>query len=124
MILALTILLTWADVANPPSTTYHVYRAPGGCGDGAPFERVTQTPQPTRSYKDTPPSGTYCYQVTAVVDGVESDPSPRISVQKPVPPSSLKVSPVRGSVPPAMPAAFWVSWAPAWSLRRIIPRAG
>jgi len=110
MILALAILLTWTDTTNPPATTYYVYRAPGGCGDGTPFEKMTKAPQATKSFRDDPPAGTYCYQVTAIVDGVESDPSPKISVQKPVPPTSLKVSPVRGAVPPAMPAAFWVSW--------------
>jgi hypothetical protein len=110
MILALAILLTWTDAANPPSTTYHVHRAGGGCGDGAPFERLTKSPQPTKSFRDDPPAGQWCYQVTAVVDGVESDPSPKISVQKPVPPSALKIAPVRRAVPPSTPAAFWVSW--------------
>jgi len=111
MLLALTILLTWVDTLNPATTTYHIYRAPGGCGDGAPFEKMTKAPQATKSFRDDPPTGQWCYQVTAVNDGLESDPSPKVSVAKPAAPTSLKISPARIPTPPSAPATFWISRA-------------
>ena len=50
MILALAILLSWGDSANPPATTYHVYRAPGVCSEFSRFERIPTTPLAVRTY--------------------------------------------------------------------------
>lgn len=95
MILALAILLTWADSGNPAAKVgYHVERAAGACSDFSKFERVTPGPLPARQYSDSPSPGSWCYRVVAVVDGAESDPSKAITViTKPAAPTGLTAAP-------------------------------
>ena len=68
--------LSWtasSDAATNPSLTYNVYRAPSCSGT---FAKINAAPVTTTNYLDNqPPSSTYCYQVTAVLDGSESSPS-------------------------------------------------
>lgn len=101
MILAIAILLTWADATNPPSATYHVHRAPGACSDFSTFARLTAAPIAAKSYPDQTATGTVCYRVSAVVSGVESDPSAPITVvTKPTAPTGLVATPAPASTPP------------------------
>lgn len=94
MILSLAlILLTWTDTVNPASTTYMVYKAPGACSAASVFTKVTDLPSTAKSLTDNPGAGTWCYQVTAVVGGVESEPSAPVTVTtKPAAPTGLKAS--------------------------------
>jgi len=103
MILALAILLTWSDATNPAARVgYHVERAAGACSDFSKFERLTTNPLPARQYSDSPPPGSWCYHVIAVVDGVESEPSAAITVTtKPAAPTALTAKPAApASTPP------------------------
>lgn len=92
MLLAGMLLLTWLDPSNPVGTTYNVYRAPGVCSDFSTFQKMNATPVVVKNYKDSVFPGSYCYRVSAVVDGAESDPSAPVNVStKPSPPSGLTV---------------------------------
>lgn len=68
--------LAWtpsSDAAANPSLTYNVYRASSCAGT---FAMINTAPVTTTSYLDNqPPSGSYCYRVTAVLNGLESNPS-------------------------------------------------
>jgi hypothetical protein len=67
--------LTWVDKLNPTGTTYNVYRAPGLCSGTPTFSKIT-TAVTVTTYQDTTVTpGGYCYEVTAVFNGVESTPS-------------------------------------------------
>lgn len=71
-------VLVWQDLVNPPSTTYNVYRAPKLCSDPAPlvFEKRNTAPVAAKTYTDPAlPVGEYCYRLTAVANGQESQPS-------------------------------------------------
>jgi hypothetical protein len=62
-----------ASAASNPSLTYNVYRASTCSGT---FVKVNAAPIATTSYLDNQPApGSYCYEVTAVLNGVESSPS-------------------------------------------------
>lgn len=102
MIFALALILSWADTVNPPSTTYNVYRAPGACSAASAFAKVTDLPSISKSLTDAPGAGTWCYQVTALVGGVESEPSAPITVTaKPAAPTALVAKPAApASTPP------------------------
>lgn len=84
LILALALLLQTATPHNAviswqdaeAGATFNVYRAPLCSGT---FAKVNAAPITTLAYTDTPLSvGTYCYQVTAVVNGQESKPSSQV----------------------------------------------
>jgi hypothetical protein len=68
--------LRWAassDAAANPSLTYNVYRASSCSGT---FTKINSAPVTATTYLDNqPPPGSYCYRVTAVLNGVESNPS-------------------------------------------------
>lgn len=89
-----TVLLIWLDAINPPSATYHVYRAPGACSDASRFERVTTDPVTAKTHRDTPGPGNWCYRVTALVGGVESAPSTAVTMlAQPAAPTGLAATP-------------------------------
>jgi hypothetical protein len=71
-----SVHLTWtasADAASNPSLTYNVYRSPSCSGT---FARINPAPVSATSYLDAfAAPATYCYQVTAVLNGEESVPS-------------------------------------------------
>ena len=102
MILALAlILLSWVDAVNPPATAYNVYRANGRCSAMLVFSRITAVPVAQKTYSDTPSPGDWCYQVTAVVDGVESEPSAPLTVKtKPAAPTGLTATGAAAATPP------------------------
>ncbi|MGH9740564.1 MAG: hypothetical protein ACRD4X_18550 [Candidatus Acidiferrales bacterium] len=68
--------LRWApsaSAASNPSLTYDVYRANSCSGT---FTQINSAPVTATVYLDNqPPPGSYCYQVTAMLNGVESSPS-------------------------------------------------
>lgn len=66
-----TVTLTWADTANPPGTTYNLYRAGGLC-DSAPIFANIAARLSAETYTDRVVTGPYCYGVTAESDGTES----------------------------------------------------
>ena len=72
-----TVTIAWspsADAAANPSLTYNVYRAPACPGQ---FAKLNISPVASTTYLDTSVAtgAAYCYQVTAVLNGVESTPS-------------------------------------------------
>lgn len=68
--------LRWAASASAaanPSLTYNVYRAASCSGT---FAKINAAPVAVTIYLDDQPGpGSYCYEVTAVLNGVESTPS-------------------------------------------------
>ena len=68
--------LAWtasSDAATNPSLAYNVYRAASCSGT---FAQINAAPIVTTNYLDNhPPAGSYCYRVTAVLNGTESVPS-------------------------------------------------
>jgi hypothetical protein len=79
-----SVSLTWTastSAAGNPSLTYNVYRASGCSGT---FALLNSTPISATSFLDVAaPPGTYCYQATAVLSGVESTPSNQASAVVP-----------------------------------------
>ena len=71
-----SVTLTWTDTVNPSGTTYYVYRAAGLC-TGTPRFYGLMSYIPVKTYTDTSvvSGNNYCYQVTAIYDGVQSGPS-------------------------------------------------
>lgn len=84
-----TVSLTWQDTQT---ATYNVYRAPGNCSGSPVFTRIADGVA-AKSYTDLDvPVGTYCYQVTAAANGLESLPSNSVAAAvKPFPPAALDV---------------------------------
>ncbi len=68
--------LSWtasASAASNPALTYNVYRASPCSGT---FTKINAAPLDATSYLDNQPApGSYCYEVTAVLNGVESTAS-------------------------------------------------
>ncbi|MGH9738851.1 MAG: hypothetical protein ACRD4X_09720 [Candidatus Acidiferrales bacterium] len=68
--------LRWAPSASAafnPSLTYNVYRANSCAGT---FAKINAVPVTGTIFLDNqPPPGSYCYQVTAVLNSMESGPS-------------------------------------------------
>jgi fibronectin type 3 domain-containing protein len=86
------VILTWEDALNPAGTTYSIYRAQGQCATATAFTRLASAITP-KTYTDTANPGQYCYQVTAVLNAVESDPSNNAEAKvKPAPPTKLTVT--------------------------------
>jgi hypothetical protein len=73
--------LSWtasSDAAANPTLGYNVYRLAGACpaSGTAGFTKLTATPLKTTTFSDTTVSlGTFCYYVTATLNGAESVPS-------------------------------------------------
>jgi hypothetical protein len=76
--------LAWtasSTAAGNPSLTYNVYRSPACTGT---FTKLNSTPVAATTILDTTVfTGTYCYQVTAVLAGLESVPSNEVSAAVP-----------------------------------------
>ena len=67
-----SVTLAWTDSLNPSGTTYSVYRAPTVCSNSPVFSKIA-TNLTLKSYLDSNIApGSYCYQVTASLSGVES----------------------------------------------------
>jgi hypothetical protein len=98
--------LQWApssSAASNPSLTYNVYRASMCAGT---FAKINAAPVTATIYLDNQPApGSYCYQVTAVLGGVESNPSntatatilplqlqPQATITSSTPPASAKAA--------------------------------
>lgn len=81
-----TVQITWqasSSAAGNPTLTYNVYRAPNCAGQ---FLKLNALGLSVTSYVDAAvaPGATYCYRVTAVLNGVESAPSnPAVAVIPP-----------------------------------------
>jgi hypothetical protein len=73
--------LTWtasSDAAGNPSLAYNIYRA-STCG--GTFIKLNSAPRAATAYLDAAVlPGSYCYQVTSVLNGLESDPSNQSAV--------------------------------------------
>ncbi len=94
------VRLTWtasSDAAANPSLTYDVYRAASCPGH---FVKINSAPVTGTSYVDSS-VGTgvaYCYQVTAVLAGVESAPSNQAVAAVPPPSDRQATCTHRGPV--------------------------
>ncbi len=81
-----SVALTWtasASAAANPSLTYNVYRSPGCSGT---FTRLNSSAVTATSFTDAGVApGTYCYQVTAVLNGSESAPTNQAAAVVPAP---------------------------------------
>jgi hypothetical protein len=74
-----TVVLNWADSANPSGTTYSVYRAASSCS-GSPSYTKIASGIGARTYTDgSLVPGSYCYAVTASYNGQESARSTAVS---------------------------------------------
>lgn len=94
------VKITWTasiGAASNPSLTYNVYRAATCPGH---FTRVNTVPVTGTSYVDTNAAtgAAYCYQVTAVLSGVESAPSNQAIAEVPPPPDRQATCQRRGPV--------------------------
>ncbi len=81
-----SVTLNWTD---PQVATWNVYRAPVACSASPVFVKLTLNPITVKTYVDntvTAP-GSFCYNVTAVIAGVESNPSNNVSAVYPSAPS-------------------------------------
>lgn len=71
-----TVQLTWT-ASTDTGGTVNVYRAPGSCS--GTFTKLKSGVAATGPYTDTAVAvGNYCYYVTAVVGGAESNPSNQV----------------------------------------------
>ena len=87
-----SVALTWTDTTNPAATVYNVYRATAlTCSATSTFTKVGSNVA-AKTYTDSfSNSGSYCYQVTSVSGGIESNPSNQVLVLiKPDPPTNLQ----------------------------------
>jgi hypothetical protein len=97
------VSISWTastSAAGNPSLTYNVYRSSGCSGT---FALLNTTPIGATTFLDAAvPPGTYCYQATAVLSGLESTPSNEASAVVPavviitVPPTQPNGCPHRG----------------------------
>ena len=100
------VTLSWNDTVNPTGTTYTIYQYNGATGGACPATAPIVGPPPapwasiktgntTVSYDVNPIRvGTYCWVVTAVLNGSESVPSNMAaSTVPPQTPTSVTVSP-------------------------------
>jgi hypothetical protein len=87
-----TVALTWT--ASIDGGVVSVYRATGACSPSSIFTKVTSGVTGL-TYTDTALTpGTYCYQVTTVVNNAESNPSNQVTaVILPAPPTTLGAVP-------------------------------
>ena len=87
-----SVVLTWTASVDGGAVT--VYRAPGACSASSVFASVT-TGVTANTYTDSAISvGTYCYQITTVVNGTESLPSNQATARiLPSAPTALVATP-------------------------------
>ena len=90
-----SVRVSWtasSDAGGNPSLVYNVYRA-GSCP--GQFSKLDSVPASGTSYLDTNVAvgAVYCYQVTAVLNGVESMPSNQVIAA--IPPSGKPESSCR-----------------------------
>lgn len=95
-----SVRVSWtpsSDAGGNPSLTYNVYRADSCPGQ---FTKLNSTPLPGASYLDMNVAigAAYCYQVTAVLDGVESIPSNPATAAVPPATNRQGVCPHRGAL--------------------------
>jgi fibronectin type 3 domain-containing protein len=95
-----SVRVSWtasSDAGGNPSLTYDVYRA-SSCPDQ--FTRLNSAPLSGTSYLDTnvATGAVYCYQVTAVLNGVESVPSNQTIAAVPAPTDRQSVCRHRGAL--------------------------
>jgi len=88
-----TVQITWqasSSAAGNPSLTYNVYRAPTCAGQ---FSKLNGAGVSATTYVDTTVAvgATYCYEVTAVLNGLESAPSNQAVAAVP-PPSNREAA--------------------------------
>ena len=86
------VMLSWT--ASTDGGVVTVYRAPGACSTTSVFTAVT-TGVALNTYTDTTVTvGTFCYQVTTVVNGAESLPSNQVTARVlPLAPTTLVAVP-------------------------------
>ncbi len=86
--------LTWEDTLNPTGTTYNVYRTTEACSSATTFSATPLASGVTfKTYPDTTVTpGSYCYEITAVYNNVESTPSNTVTANVPSSSSSLQIS--------------------------------
>jgi fibronectin type 3 domain-containing protein len=94
------VKLNWtasSDASANPSLTYNVYRASSCAGH---FALINSAPVTGTSYIDnfSAVGAAYCYQVTAVLGGLESAPSNQAVAAVPPPPGRQTVCSHRGPV--------------------------
>jgi hypothetical protein len=94
------VKLSWtasSDASANPSLTYNVYRASTCAGH---FALINSAPVPATAYVDASSAAgaAYCYQVTAVLGGVESAPSNHAIATVPPPPDRQPFCSHRGPV--------------------------
>jgi len=85
-----TATLTWADTANPPATTYDVYRAGGVCPPtGDPPWNAIAHGLTAKTYADPNLApGDYCYSVEAVL-GSQRAHTAGVTANVPAPPPQI-----------------------------------
>lgn len=85
--------LTWTDTLNPSGTTYNVYRATGLCSGTPSFAKLATGIAPKTYVDATVTTGNYCYEVTAVLNGIESAASNTAAAAVPAfPPATLTLT--------------------------------
>lgn len=95
-----SVRVSWtqsSDAVGNPSLTYNVYRADSCPGQ---FSKLNSAPLSGTSYLDTNVAigAAYCYQVTAVLDGVQSIPSNQTTAAVPPPTNRQDVCRHRGAL--------------------------
>lgn len=89
-----SVQVSWGaspDAAANPTLTYNLYRAVSVCTGSPTFTKINTTPITGLTFTDTNVSvgNTYCYNVTAALNGLESIPSPSTpAVILPAPPGT------------------------------------
>ena len=71
------VVLTWT--ASPDGGVVTVYRAPGACSTSSVFASIASGVAVNTYTDSTVTVGSFCYQVTTVVTGVESKPSNQVT---------------------------------------------
>jgi hypothetical protein len=91
------VVLSWTastDAAANPTLTYNVYRSNTTCALATTFAKINASPITAVTYTDTSVGpGSFCYEATAVLNGVESTNSNTAqAVILPSSPTSLTVT--------------------------------
>ena len=91
-----TVNLGWTDTANPSGVTYSVYRSAGVCVGPIQLSSAMKLASglTALTYSDTTAAigSSYCYGVTATVNGVESAPASGSVTVGPAAPTNLVIS--------------------------------
>lgn len=88
-----SVTLNWVDTSNPSGTTYSVYRSVGLCSGTPSFSKLASAVTVKTYVDSTVTPGNYCYEVTAVLQSVESAPSNTALAPVPTfPPANLSVT--------------------------------